>query len=72
MTVDVEDYFQVQAFAGCVRRAEWDGFRAGSRPMSIAYWSSSPSAGVHGNVLHPGLDRRAPSGHGPPDRRCRA
>jgi polysaccharide deacetylase family protein (PEP-CTERM system associated) len=26
MTVDVEDYFQVQAFAGCVRRADWDGF----------------------------------------------
>ncbi len=26
MTVDVEDYFQVQAFAGCVARADWDGF----------------------------------------------
>nr|WP_294552463.1 XrtA system polysaccharide deacetylase [uncultured Rhodopila sp.] len=26
MTVDVEDYFQVQAFAGCVGRADWDGF----------------------------------------------
>jgi polysaccharide deacetylase family protein (PEP-CTERM system associated) len=26
MTVDVEDYFQVQAFAGCVRRADWDRF----------------------------------------------
>lgn len=26
MTVDVEDYFQVQAFAGCVGRSEWDGF----------------------------------------------
>jgi polysaccharide deacetylase family protein (PEP-CTERM system associated) len=26
MTVDVEDYFQVQAFAGCVRREDWDGF----------------------------------------------
>jgi polysaccharide deacetylase family protein (PEP-CTERM system associated) len=24
MTVDVEDYFQVQAFANCVSRAEWD------------------------------------------------
>jgi polysaccharide deacetylase family protein (PEP-CTERM system associated) len=24
MSVDVEDYFQVQAFAGLVRRAEWD------------------------------------------------
>ena len=23
MTVDVEDYFQVQAFAGCVRREDW-------------------------------------------------
>jgi polysaccharide deacetylase family protein (PEP-CTERM system associated) len=26
MTVDVEDYFQVQAFAGCVSRADWDAF----------------------------------------------
>lgn len=26
MTVDVEDYFQVQAFAGCVSRGDWDGF----------------------------------------------
>jgi polysaccharide deacetylase family protein (PEP-CTERM system associated) len=26
MTVDVEDYFQVQAFAGCVGRSDWDGF----------------------------------------------
>jgi polysaccharide deacetylase family protein (PEP-CTERM system associated) len=26
MTVDVEDYFQVQAFAGCIRRSEWDEF----------------------------------------------
>ena len=24
MTVDVEDYFQVQAFAGCVRRDDWE------------------------------------------------
>jgi polysaccharide deacetylase family protein (PEP-CTERM system associated) len=26
MTVDVEDYFQVQAFAGCIDRDAWDGF----------------------------------------------
>jgi len=26
MTVDVEDYFQVQAFANCVDRSEWDSF----------------------------------------------
>jgi polysaccharide deacetylase family protein (PEP-CTERM system associated) len=26
MTVDVEDYFQVQAFAHCIKRADWDGF----------------------------------------------
>ena len=26
MTVDVEDYFQVQAFAGCVGRSDWEGF----------------------------------------------
>jgi polysaccharide deacetylase family protein (PEP-CTERM system associated) len=28
MTVDVEDYFQVQAFAGCVARSGWDEFPA--------------------------------------------
>jgi polysaccharide deacetylase family protein (PEP-CTERM system associated) len=26
MTVDVEDYFQVQAFAHCISRADWNGF----------------------------------------------
>jgi len=26
MTVDVEDYFQVQAFAHCINRADWDRF----------------------------------------------
>jgi polysaccharide deacetylase family protein (PEP-CTERM system associated) len=26
MTVDVEDYFQVQAFAHCIERKDWDGF----------------------------------------------
>jgi polysaccharide deacetylase family protein (PEP-CTERM system associated) len=26
MTVDVEDYFHVQAFAGVVNRSEWDGY----------------------------------------------
>ena len=25
MTVDVEDWFQVQAFAHCIPRADWDG-----------------------------------------------
>jgi polysaccharide deacetylase family protein (PEP-CTERM system associated) len=28
MTVDVEDYFQVQAFAHCIDRADWDRFPA--------------------------------------------
>ena len=27
MTVDVEDYFQVQAFASCIDRGEWDEHR---------------------------------------------
>ena len=26
MTVDVEDYFQVQAFAHCIDRRDWDAF----------------------------------------------
>ena len=28
MTVDVEDYFQVQAFADCIDRKDWDAFPA--------------------------------------------
>ncbi len=28
MTVDVEDYYQVQAFAHCVDRADWNGFES--------------------------------------------
>ena len=31
MTVDVEDYFQVQAFAHCIRRADWDAIRRAGR-----------------------------------------
>jgi polysaccharide deacetylase family protein (PEP-CTERM system associated) len=26
MTVDVEDFFQVQAFAGCIERSDWESF----------------------------------------------
>jgi len=26
MTIDVEDYFQVQAFARCIDRSDWDGY----------------------------------------------
>ena len=29
MTVDVEDYFQVQAFAHRIERADWDTFDPG-------------------------------------------
>ncbi len=42
MTVDVEDYFQVQAFAGCIDRAAGTASRRGSRRMSTASSSSSP------------------------------
>ncbi|MEI7710171.1 MAG: XrtA system polysaccharide deacetylase [Rhodospirillales bacterium] len=28
MTVDVEDYYQVQAFAHCIDRADWNGFQS--------------------------------------------
>ena len=31
MTVDVEDYFQVQAFAHCIDRKDWDAFPAPGR-----------------------------------------
>ena len=28
LTVDVEDYFQVSAFAGCVPRSQWDSMES--------------------------------------------
>ena len=43
--------------------------RRGSRRTSTASSSCSPRAGVHGDLLHPRLGRRAPSRAGPPHRR---
>jgi hypothetical protein len=42
MSIDVEDYFQVSAFAPYIRREDWNGLECR----------------VERNILHAGLDRR--------------
>ena len=42
MTVDVEDYFQVQAFAGCIDPADWDGLASRVLPISLTEISRRP------------------------------
>jgi polysaccharide deacetylase family protein (PEP-CTERM system associated) len=66
MTVDVEDYFQVQAFAGVVPPTEWDSFvpRVGANVARIL--DHFAAAGVHATFFtlgwvaerHPGMVRR--------------
>ncbi len=72
MTVDVEDYFQVQAFANCVDRSDWDAFplrvdRNANRVLDLF-----DAGRGEGDVLHPGLGGAALSDADPPDRRRRA
>jgi polysaccharide deacetylase family protein (PEP-CTERM system associated) len=66
MTVDVEDYFQVQAFAGVVSRSRWNDFtpRVGTNVARIL--DRFAAAGVHATFFtlgwvaerHPGMVRR--------------
>ncbi len=70
MTVDVEDYFQVQAFAHCIPRARWDGLerRVESNVERILHLFAD--AGVRATFFtlgwiaerHPGLVRRIVAG----------
>ena len=72
MTVDVEDWFQVQAFAHCIPRAGWDGCEQrveANVDRILALFRCGKGAG---DVLHPRLDRRAPSRDGASHRRGRA
>jgi polysaccharide deacetylase family protein (PEP-CTERM system associated) len=46
MTVDVEDYFQVQAFAGRVSRADWDSFPSRVEANTNAVLDMFAAAGV--------------------------
>ena len=66
MTVDVEDYFQVQAFAGTVARADWDGFPSRVEANTDRILAALDRARVHATFFtlgwvaqrHPALVRR--------------
>jgi polysaccharide deacetylase family protein (PEP-CTERM system associated) len=66
MTVDVEDYFQVQAFAGTVSRADWDGFPSRVEANTDRILSCLDGAGARATFFtlgwvaerHPALVRR--------------
>jgi polysaccharide deacetylase family protein (PEP-CTERM system associated) len=66
MTVDVEDYFQVQAFAGAVSRADWDGFQSRVEANTDRILSCLDDAGARATFFtlgwvaerHPALVRR--------------
>ncbi len=71
MTVDVEDYFQVQALSGVIARADWDAIACRVEDNVARLLDRFAAADVRG-IFHPRLDRRAPSGDGAADRRRRA
>ena len=66
MTVDVEDYFQTQAFAGCVDRATWDGFPSRVEANTDRILAQFAAAGIQATFFtlgwvaerHPALIRR--------------
>jgi polysaccharide deacetylase family protein (PEP-CTERM system associated) len=66
MTVDVEDYFQVQAFAGCVTRADWDRFAPRVEANTDSILDQFARAGIAATFFtlgwvaerHPALIRR--------------
>ncbi|MGH7040525.1 MAG: XrtA system polysaccharide deacetylase [Acetobacteraceae bacterium] len=72
MTVDVEDYFQVQAFAGCVKRADWHSFASRVEANTDRILAQFDHAGIAATFFtlgwvaerHPALIRRiVASGH---------
>jgi polysaccharide deacetylase family protein (PEP-CTERM system associated) len=66
MTVDVEDYFQVQAFAHCIPRTDWDGVPRRVEANTNRILDLFDSAGIKATFFtlgwvaerHPGLVRR--------------
>jgi len=66
MTVDVEDYFQVQAFAHCVPRADWDAIAPRVEANVDRILEQFAEAGVRATFFtlgwiaarHPGIVRR--------------
>jgi polysaccharide deacetylase family protein (PEP-CTERM system associated) len=66
MTIDVEDYYQVQAFAGCVSRQDWDGMASRVERNTDRLLAQFDRAGVTATFFtlgcvakrHPDLVRR--------------
>ena len=66
MTVDVEDYFQVQAFAGVIAPSEWVRFAPRVETNAARILDCFAVAGVHATFFtlgwvaerHPGIVRR--------------
>ena len=72
LTIDVEDYFQVSAFAPHIPRATWDTLPCRVERNVDRILGMLADAGRTRDVLHAGLDRRTLSGADPPHRRRRA
>ena len=51
MTVDVEDYFQVQAFAGTIPRASWDSIACRVEANVARILEQFSRAGAHGTFF---------------------
>ncbi len=70
MTVDVEDWFQVQAFAGSIARADWDSLPRRVEANTDRFLAMFESAGVRATFFtlgwvadrHPALVRRIVAG----------
>ena len=70
MTVDVEDWFQVQAFANTISRADWDGLERRVEANTDRILGLFADAGVHATFFtlgwvaerHPALIRRIVAG----------
>lgn len=70
MTVDVEDWFQVQAFAGTISRGDWDSLPRRVVENTMRFLDMFESAGVTASFFvlgwvaerHPGLVRRIVAG----------
>jgi polysaccharide deacetylase family protein (PEP-CTERM system associated) len=66
MSVDVEDYFQVQAFAGVISPAQWDGYTRRVEANVDRILAQFAAAGAHGTFFtlgwiaerHPDMVRR--------------
>ena len=72
MTVDVEDYFQVQAFAHCIDRSDWDAFPRRVDLNTDRILDQFDAAGVKATFFTLGWVAERFPGLDPPDRRGRA